>query len=117
MMKINDHVLFSNPLPIHIQTTSEVGLTKCTFNLNLLNAYSMWTQLMQIDLHSMHIILIMWTGLNIHSILAKYFSIINLFATHHIIALDGILVYVIVWVAVLFGINCASNAGRKLVIY
>ena len=26
------------------------------------------------------------------------------------------LVYVIVWVAVVFGINCASNAGRKLVI-
>ena len=25
-------------------------------------------------------------------------------------------VYVIVWVAVVFGINCASNAGRKLVI-
>ena len=24
--------------------------------------------------------------------------------------------YVIVWVAVVFGINCASNAGRKLVI-
>ena len=27
-----------------------------------------------------------------------------------------ILVYVIVWVAAVFGINCASNAGRKLVI-
>ena len=27
-----------------------------------------------------------------------------------------ILVYVIVWVAVVFGINCASNAGRKFVI-
>ena len=27
-----------------------------------------------------------------------------------------ILVYVIAWVAVVFGINCASNAGRKLVI-
>ena len=27
-----------------------------------------------------------------------------------------ILVYVIVWVAVVFGINCASSAGRKLVI-
>ena len=26
------------------------------------------------------------------------------------------LVYVIAWVAVVFGINCASNAGRKLVI-
>ena len=26
------------------------------------------------------------------------------------------LVYVIVWVAVVFGINCVSNAGRKLVI-
>ena len=26
-----------------------------------------------------------------------------------------LLVYVIVWVAVVFGINCASNAGRKLV--
>ena len=25
-------------------------------------------------------------------------------------------VYVIAWVAVVFGINCASNAGRKLVI-
>ena len=27
-----------------------------------------------------------------------------------------ILVYVIAWVAVVFGINCASNVGRKLVI-
>ena len=27
-----------------------------------------------------------------------------------------VLVYVIVWVAIVFGINCASNAGRKLVI-
>ena len=27
-----------------------------------------------------------------------------------------LLVYVIVWVAVVFEINCASNAGRKLVI-
>ena len=27
-----------------------------------------------------------------------------------------ILVYVIAWVAVVFGIICASNAGRKLVI-
>ena len=27
-----------------------------------------------------------------------------------------IIVYVIVWVAVVFGINCASNAGRKVVI-
>ena len=27
-----------------------------------------------------------------------------------------LLVYVIVWVAVVFGINCTSNAGRKLVI-
>ena len=27
-----------------------------------------------------------------------------------------VLVYVIAWVAVVFGINCASNAGRKLVI-
>ena len=26
------------------------------------------------------------------------------------------LVYVIAWVAVVFGINCASNVGRKLVI-
>ena len=28
----------------------------------------------------------------------------------------SVLVYVIAWVAVVFGINCASNAGRKLVI-
>ena len=28
----------------------------------------------------------------------------------------GIFVYVIAWVAVVFGINCASNVGRKLVI-
>ena len=27
-----------------------------------------------------------------------------------------LLVYVIAWVAVVFGINCASNVGRKLVI-
>ena len=27
-----------------------------------------------------------------------------------------IFVYVIAWVAVVFGINCTSNAGRKLVI-
>ena len=27
-----------------------------------------------------------------------------------------VLVYVIAWVAVVFGINCASNVGRKLVI-
>ena len=27
-----------------------------------------------------------------------------------------VLVYVIAWVAIVFGINCASNAGRKLVI-
>ena len=27
-----------------------------------------------------------------------------------------VFVYVIVWVAVVFGINCASNAGWKLVI-
>ena len=26
------------------------------------------------------------------------------------------LVYVIVWVAVVFGVNCVSNAGRKFVI-
>ena len=30
--------------------------------------------------------------------------------------LYDMLVYVIAWVAVVFGINCASNAGRKLVI-
>ena len=27
-----------------------------------------------------------------------------------------VLVYVIAWAAVVFGINCASNVGRKLVI-
>ena len=27
-----------------------------------------------------------------------------------------VFVYVIAWVAVVFGINCASNVGRKLVI-
>ena len=32
-----------------------------------------------------------------------------------IVSLD-IYVYVIVWVTVIFGINCVSNAGRKLVI-
>ena len=31
-------------------------------------------------------------------------------------ALVARLVYVIAWVAVVFGINCASNAGRRLVI-
>ena len=30
--------------------------------------------------------------------------------------LYDMLVYVIAWVAVVFGINCASHAGRKLVI-
>ena len=34
---------------------------------------------------------------------------------YHNIALLA-LVYVIAWVAVVFGINCVSNAGRKLVI-
>ena len=34
--------------------------------------------------------------------------------TPHIQAMR--LVYVIVWVTVVFGINCANNAGRKLVI-
>ena len=29
---------------------------------------------------------------------------------------NDLYVYVIVWVAVVFGINCASNAGGKLVI-
>ena len=33
-----------------------------------------------------------------------------------IVASQSQLVYVIAWVAVVFGINCASNAGRKLVI-
>ena len=32
------------------------------------------------------------------------------------IVIHGGLVYVIAWVAVVFGINCASNVGRKLVI-
>ena len=30
--------------------------------------------------------------------------------------LPEVLVYVIVWVAIVFGINCTSNAGGKLVI-
>ena len=30
--------------------------------------------------------------------------------------ITGVLVYLIVWVAVVFGINCVSNVGRKLVI-
>ena len=34
----------------------------------------------------------------------------------HYNMVHNLLVYVIVWVAVIFGINCASNAGRKPVI-
>ena len=45
-------------LAIHIQTTSEGGLTEFVFNSNRLNANSVWTQLMRIDLHSMRIIFI-----------------------------------------------------------
>ena len=36
--------------------------------------------------------------------------------TDALLLVHNMLVYVIVWVAVVFGINFASNAGRKLVI-
>ena len=45
-------------LTIRIKTTSDGGLTEFTFNSNRLNANSVWTQLMRIDLHSMCIIFI-----------------------------------------------------------
>ena len=51
-------------LTIRIQTTAEGGLTEFAFNSNRLTANSMWTQLMQIDSHSMRIIFVVWTGLN-----------------------------------------------------
>ena len=35
---------------------------------------------------------------------------------HNVILLCNVLVYVIVWLAVVFGINSASNAGKKIVI-
>ena len=46
-------------ITIRIQTTSEGGLSEFAFNLNRVNANSMWMQLMQIDSHSMHIIFVM----------------------------------------------------------
>ena len=38
----NDHVSLSNPLAIHIQTTSEIELAQFAFNVNLFNAHSVW---------------------------------------------------------------------------
>ena len=45
-------------LTIHIQTTSGGGLSEFAFNLNWLDANSMWMQLMRINLHSMRIIFV-----------------------------------------------------------
>ena len=62
-MNCNKIIILSNPLAVHIQTTSEDGLTQFKFNANLLNVHSMWTQLIQINAHLIHIIFVVWTGL------------------------------------------------------
>ena len=41
---------------------------------------------------------------------------INFYAMKQSGHLTTILVYVIAWVAMVFGINCVNNTGRKLVI-
>ena len=45
---INYHLSLSNPLTIHIQTTSESELAQLTFNVNLLNVHSTWMQIFEL---------------------------------------------------------------------
>ena len=61
LIDYDEIIMLSYPihLTIRTQTTSEGGLTEFAFNLNQLNANSMWTQLMRIDSHSMCIIYVM----------------------------------------------------------
>ena len=66
LIDYDEIIVLSYPiqLTIRIQTTSEGGLTEFAFNSNRLNANSVWMQLMRIDSHSMRIIFVVWTGLN-----------------------------------------------------
>ena len=52
-----------------------------------------------------------------HYWLLKYLILRHSYTHLPLLGYDvGIFVYVIAWVAVVFGINCASNVGMKLVI-
>ena len=55
LIDYDEIIALSYPIQLTIRIhTSEGGLTEFAFNSNQLNANSVWTQLMRIDVHSMH---------------------------------------------------------------
>ena len=57
-MVTNCDETIESSFPIRIQTTSGGGLAQFGFNSNRVNANSVWTRSIRINLHSMHIIFV-----------------------------------------------------------